>query len=168
MIKSNCSPILTTLGRQYKSDLDCDNRSMVQGEFDLALHFQFLLKQLCKFKVEKYCNIQSFPSHHSLRFFGLVLVSSPDLWAPTAASYCPSRAGELPKQNMTKSHERWDGKLCILPSQSHLQMVLCDSAPTPGSLRFASALPTSHCVTPSLILRCLNRSANASNSLEST
>ena len=112
MIKSNCSPILTTLGRQYKSDLDCDNRSMVQGEFDLALHFQFLLKQLCKFKVEKYCNIQSFPSHHSLRFFGLVLVSSPDLWAPTAASYFPSRAGELPKQNMTKPHVRWDGKLC--------------------------------------------------------
>ena len=33
--------------------------------------------------------------------------------ADTAASYCPSRAGELPKQNMTKSHERWDGKLCI-------------------------------------------------------
>ena len=31
----------------------------------------------------------------------------------TAASYCPSWAGELLKQNMTKSHERWDGKLCI-------------------------------------------------------
>ena len=26
--------------------------------------------------------------------------------------YCPSRAGELPKQNMSKPHERWDGKLC--------------------------------------------------------
>ena len=34
------------------------------------------------------------------------------MWAATAASYCPSRAGEIPKQNMTKSHERWDGKLC--------------------------------------------------------
>ena len=33
-------------------------------------------------------------------------------WAATAASYCSSRAGELPKQNMTKSHKRWDGKLC--------------------------------------------------------
>ena len=31
----------------------------------------------------------------------------------TAASYCPSRAGELPKHHMTKSHEQWDGKLCI-------------------------------------------------------
>ena len=47
-----------------------------------------------------------------LRFFGLVLRSSPGLWAATAASYCPSREGELPKQNMTKSHKRWDGKLC--------------------------------------------------------
>ena len=36
------------------------------------------------------------------------------MWAAPAASYCPSRAGELPKQNMTKSQERWDGKLCIL------------------------------------------------------
>ena len=35
------------------------------------------------------------------------------MWAATAASYCPSRAGELPKQNMMKSHKRWDGKLCI-------------------------------------------------------
>ena len=26
-------------------------------------------------------------------------------WAATAASYCPSRPGELSKQNMTKSHE---------------------------------------------------------------
>ena len=34
------------------------------------------------------------------------------MWAATAASYCPGRAGELPEQNMTKSHERWDGKLC--------------------------------------------------------
>ena len=40
-----------------------------------------------------------------------MLGSSPGLWVATAASYCPSRAGELPKQNMTKSHERWDGKL---------------------------------------------------------
>jgi hypothetical protein len=38
----------------------------------------------------------------------------------------------------------------------HLQIVLCERAPTPGSLRLAKALPTSHCVTPSLILRCLN------------
>ena len=32
-----------------------------------------------------------------MRFFGKVLRSSPGLWAATAASYCPSRAGELPK-----------------------------------------------------------------------
>ena len=46
----------------------------------------------------------------------------------------------------------------------YLQMVLCDKAPTPGSLRFARALPTSHWVTPSLIRRCLNLSAKASSS----
>ena len=34
------------------------------------------------------------------------------MWAATAASYCPSTTGELSKQNMTKSHERWDQKLC--------------------------------------------------------
>ena len=34
------------------------------------------------------------------------------MWATTAASYCPSRAGELPKQNLMKPHEQWDGKLC--------------------------------------------------------
>ena len=47
----------------------------------------------------------------------------------------------------------------------YLHIVLCERAPTPGSLRFAKALPTSHCVTPSLIRLCLKRSANASNSL---
>ena len=31
------------------------------------------------------------------------------MWAAPAARYCPSRAGELLKQNMTKPHERWDG-----------------------------------------------------------
>ena len=41
-------------------------------------------------------------------------------------------------------------------------MVLWLRAPTPGSLRLASALPTSAWVTPSLIRRCLNRSAKAS------
>ena len=39
-------------------------------------------------------------------------MSYPGLWAAPAASYCPSRAEELPKQNMTKSHKQWDGKLC--------------------------------------------------------
>ena len=34
------------------------------------------------------------------------------MWAATADSYCPSREGELAKQNMAKPHERWDGKLC--------------------------------------------------------
>ena len=49
---------------------------------------------------------------------------------------------------------------------THLQIVLCERAPTPGSFKLASAFPTSHCVTPSLIRRCLKRSAKASNSLE--
>ena len=45
-----------------------------------------------------------------------------------------------------------------------LQMVDCERAPTPGSLRLARAFPTSHWVTPSLIRLCLNLSAKASNS----
>ena len=47
-------------------------------------------------------------------------------------------------------------------SVTHLQMVLCERAPTPGSFRLARALPTSAWVTPSFILRCLNLSAKAS------
>ncbi|KYQ56705.1 hypothetical protein ALC60_04304 [Trachymyrmex zeteki] len=54
--------------------------------------------------------------------------------------------------------------LCESVSDSKRQIVDCERAPTPGSLRLASALPTSACVTPSLIRRCLNRSAKASNS----
>lgn len=50
---------------------------------------------------------------------------------------------------------------------SNLQMVLWLSDPTPGILRLASADPTSAWVTPSLILLCLKRSANASSSLGS-
>ena len=55
----------------------------------------------------------------------------------------------------------WDCTLWSLTHRlysvtSYLQIVLCERAPTPGSLRFASALPTSHCVTPSLMRRCLN------------
>ena len=51
------------------------------------------------------------------------------MWAATAASYCPSRAGELSKQNMTKPHERWDGKLCSpyfhpLQSSVHLEVIV--------------------------------------------
>ena len=42
--------------------------------------------------------IQSFPSHHAERFFGFFFVSSPGLWAAIAASYCPSRPGELTKK----------------------------------------------------------------------
>ncbi|PSN41410.1 hypothetical protein C0J52_16869 [Blattella germanica] len=54
--------------------------------------------------------------------------------------------------------------LCESVSDSKRQMVDCERAPTPGSLRLASALPTSACVTPSLIRRCLKRSAKASSS----
>ena len=52
-----------------------------------------------------------FPIPSFIEVFRLNFWDSPGLWAPTAASYCPNRAGELQKQNMTKSHERWDGKL---------------------------------------------------------
>ncbi|EGI69840.1 hypothetical protein G5I_01383 [Acromyrmex echinatior] len=54
--------------------------------------------------------------------------------------------------------------LCESVSDSKRQIVDCERAPTPGSFRLASALPTSACVTPSLMRRCLNRSAKASNS----
>ena len=67
---------------------------------------------------------------------------------------------------------KWAKKLDVIygwpPNESwntYLHIVLCERAPTPGSLRLARALPTSHCVTPSLIRLCLKRSANASNSL---
>lgn len=42
--------------------------------------------------------------------------------------------------------------LCDNVRLSNLQIVLCDRAPTPGSLRLANALPTSACVTPSFVL----------------
>lgn len=41
--------------------------------------------------------------------------------------------------------------LCDNVRLSNLQIVLCERAPTPGSLRFASALPTSAWVTPSFV-----------------
>ena len=70
--------------------------------------------------------VQSFPSHHAERFFGKVLGSSPGLWAPTAASYCPSMAGEMQKQNMTKPHERWDGKLCRINAKNDQRSISKD------------------------------------------
>ena len=38
---------------------------------------------------------------------------------------------------------------------TYLQIVLWLNDPTPGNFNFASACPTSHCVTPNLILLCL-------------
>ena len=54
--------------------------------------------------------------------------------------------------------------LCDNVSDSNRHIVDCESAPTPGNFKFASALPTSACVTPNLMRLCLNLSANASNS----
>ena len=54
--------------------------------------------------------------------------------------------------------------LCESVSDSNRQIVDCDRLPTPGILRCASALPTSACVTPSLMRRCLKCSANRSSS----
>ena len=53
------------------------------------------------------------------------------MWAATAASYCPSRAGQLPKQNMMKPHKRWDVKLCkILHAPSSLSCpAACSGSP---------------------------------------
>lgn len=39
--------------------------------------------------------------------------------------------------------------LCDNVKLSNLHIVLCDNAPTPGNFKFAKALPTSACVTPS-------------------
>ena len=47
--------------------------------------------------------LQSFPSYHAERFLELFLGSSLGLLAATAASYCPSRAGELHKNNLKTS-----------------------------------------------------------------
>ena len=44
-----------------------------------------------------------------------MLGSSPGLWAATAASYCPSRIGKLPKNNPENLSAWWDGKLCSAP-----------------------------------------------------
>ena len=44
-------------------------------------------------------HIPRVPSRHAERFFGLFLGNSPGLRAAPAASYCLSRAGELPKNN---------------------------------------------------------------------
>lgn len=57
--------------------------------------------------------------------------------------------------------------LCDRVRDSKRQIVDCESDPTPGNFRLARALPTSACVTPSLMRRCLNFSAKASNSLGS-
>ena len=48
---------------------------------------------------------REFPIPSFIEVFRLSLGSSHGLWAATAASYCPSRPGELPKQNMMKPHE---------------------------------------------------------------
>ena len=55
--------------------------------------------------------------------------------------------------------------LWLSVSDSNLQIVDWLSEPTPGIFRCARAEPTSAWVTPSFILRCLNLSANHSNSL---
>ena len=53
-----------------------------------------------------------FPIPSFIEVFRLSLWEFPRLVGRYCNSYSPSRAGELTKQNMTKSHERWDGKLC--------------------------------------------------------
>ena len=59
--------------------------------------------------------LQEFPIPSCREVFGLFLGSSPGLWAATAASYCPSRIGELPKNNPENLSAWWDGKLCSAP-----------------------------------------------------
>ena len=56
-----------------------------------------------------------FPSHHVVRFFRLVLGSSPGLLAATAASYCPCRAKELSKTTLNNLSAWRDGKQGTVP-----------------------------------------------------
>ena len=58
---------------------------------------------------------QYFPLLFKIDFtypLNLILGISLSLWAATAASYCPSRAGELPKNNKKNLSAWWDGKFC--------------------------------------------------------
>ena len=54
--------------------------------------------------------------------------------------------------------------LWLSVNDSKRQMVLWLSEPTPGNFNFPKALPTSFCVTPNLMRRCLKCSAKASSS----
>ena len=53
-------------------------------------------EHFCTTLYDKHCK-SMYPVSH--RFFEFCLGSSTGLCAATAASYCPSRAGELPKNN---------------------------------------------------------------------
>ena len=72
----------------------------------VILHIDFLLprgsrsRNLGHIYFTRPCTTE-FPNPSCREVFGFFLGSYPGLWATTAASYCPSRAGELPKNNLT-------------------------------------------------------------------
>ena len=49
------------------------------------------------------------------------------MWATTAASYCPTKAPELPKNNSKNLSARWDGKLCR-DNKHKSDLSLCSAA----------------------------------------
>ena len=51
--------------------------------------------------IQKLYLCTGFPIPSFVRFFGLVLGRSPGLWAATAASYCPSKAGEPDRNSIS-------------------------------------------------------------------
>ena len=55
-----------------------------------------------------------FPIPSCREVFQILLSSSPGFWNATAASHCPSRARELPKNNLKNLSALRDGKLCRL------------------------------------------------------
>ena len=73
--------------------------------------------------------IQDDPSGWFLYSVAINLGSSPGWWAATAASYCPSRSGELPKLIATEYRNQGDGSPCKLKETTCRLRVFC-----PGSL----------------------------------
>ena len=68
--------------------------------------------------------LQGYPSPWFLYSVAINLVSSPGLWAATAACYCPSMPGELPKFIATEYRNQGDGSPCT-PLFIHSPAMFC-------------------------------------------
>ena len=70
-----------------------------------------------------------------LYFVDINLGSSPGSWAATAASYCPSRPGELPKLTATEYRNQGDGSPCTKVFHSTRQWSFVDMDTHLGPVR---------------------------------